>query len=178
MVSTNRPLFKGEVPRFSADLVHPLSSERPFKFLRHLIRPLDWIIAMSDKNICSAVFYWHGHVNGNGYVKGNWHGDGHGHGHWRGHGHETRHGIRTVASYGLPVTHHGASSNSAMNMWRKFQQRYKLVAPLPNENYDMLIFKNLCRYWDFSLNDVLAELEISVWVYKRPLPEVCSVIGN
>jgi hypothetical protein len=39
-----------------------------------------------------------------------------------------------IALYGLPVTHHGASSN-------KFQLRYKLVAQLPNENYDMLIFK-------------------------------------
>jgi hypothetical protein len=44
----------------------------------------------------------------------------------------------------------------------KFQQRYKLVAPLPNENYDMLILKNSYRYWDFSLNNVLAELEKSV----------------
>ncbi len=67
-----------------------------------------------------------------------------------------------IAPYGLPVTHHGASSNSAINMWRKFQQRYKLVAPLPNENYDMLISKNSYRYWNFSLNDMLAELEISV----------------
>jgi hypothetical protein len=25
---------------------------------------------------------------------------------------------------------------------RKFQQRYKLVAPLPEENYDLQIFKN------------------------------------
>jgi hypothetical protein len=42
--------------------------------------------------------------------------------------------IVAIALYGLPVTHHGASSN-------KFQQRYKLVVQLPNENYDMLIFK-------------------------------------
>ncbi len=67
-----------------------------------------------------------------------------------------------IAPFGLPVTHHSASSNSAINMWRKFQQRYKLVAPLPNENHDMLIFKNSYRYWNFSLNDMLAELEISV----------------
>jgi hypothetical protein len=46
---------------------------------------------------------------------------------------------------------------------RKFQQRYKLEASLPNENYDMIILKNSFRYWDFSPNDVLAELEISVW---------------
>ncbi len=61
-----------------------------------------------------------------------------------------------IAPYGLPVTRHGASSNSAINMWGKLQQPYKLVAPLPNENYSY-------RYWDFSLNDMLAELEISVW---------------
>jgi hypothetical protein len=34
-------LFKGEAPRFSADFVHPLSSERPFKFPRHLVRALE-----------------------------------------------------------------------------------------------------------------------------------------
>jgi hypothetical protein len=61
------------------------------------------------------------------------------------------------------VTHHGASFNSAINIWRKFQQRYKLVAPLPDENYDILTLKNSYRYWDFSWKDVLAELEISVW---------------
>ncbi len=47
----------------------------------------------------------------------------------------------TIAPYGLPVTHHGASSNSGINMWCKFQQCYKLVVPLPNENYDRLILK-------------------------------------
>jgi hypothetical protein len=67
-----------------------------------------------------------------------------------------------IAPNGLTVIRHGASSNSARNMWRKFQQRYKLVAPLPNENYDMLILKNSYRYWDFSVNNMLAELEISV----------------
>jgi hypothetical protein len=46
---------------------------------------------------------------------------------------------------------------------RKFQQRYELVAPLPTKKYDMLIFKNSYRHWDFSPNDVLAELEISLW---------------
>jgi hypothetical protein len=49
VLSTDRSLFKGEAPRLSADFVHPLSSERPFKFLRHLIRAkeINWIIAMS-----------------------------------------------------------------------------------------------------------------------------------
>jgi hypothetical protein len=51
--------------------------------------------------------------------------------------------------------------------WRNFQQRYKLVAPLQNENYDMLILKNSYRHWDFSPNAVLTELEISVWGLKK-----------
>ncbi len=46
---------------------------------------------------------------------------------------------------------------------RKFQQRYELVAQIPNENYDMHILKNSYRHWDFSPIDVLAELEISLW---------------
>ncbi len=46
---------------------------------------------------------------------------------------------------------------------RKLHQRYKLVAPLHNEKYDMLILKNSYRYWDFSPNDVLADLKMSVW---------------
>jgi hypothetical protein len=32
---------KGEELRFSADFFHPLSSERPFKFPRHLVRALE-----------------------------------------------------------------------------------------------------------------------------------------
>ncbi len=90
VVSTNRSVFKGEAPRFSADFVHPLSSQRPFKFPRHLKRALEisWIIAMSDKNIRSAIFNWQGHINRN------WHGNGHGHGniHRHGHGHRHTHG--------------------------------------------------------------------------------------
>jgi hypothetical protein len=36
------------------------------------------------------------------------------------------------------------------------------------------------RRWNYSLHDVLAELEISVIsvINKRPLPEVCTLIGN
>jgi hypothetical protein len=45
----------------------------------------------------------------------------------------------------------------------KFQQRYKLVVPLPNEYYDILILKNSYRHWDFFPNYVLAALEVSVW---------------
>ncbi len=47
--------------------------------------------------------------------------------------------------------------------WCKFQQRYKLVATLPNEYYDILILKKSYRHWDFCPNYVLAELEVSVW---------------
>jgi hypothetical protein len=45
----------------------------------------------------------------------------------------------------------------------KFQQRYKLVAPLLNDYYDMLILRNSYCHWDFSPNEVLAKLEVSVW---------------
>jgi hypothetical protein len=38
VLSTDRSLFKGEAPRFSADLVYPLSSERPFKFPEYIYR--------------------------------------------------------------------------------------------------------------------------------------------
>jgi hypothetical protein len=53
VVSIDRSLLKEEAPRFSADFNNPLSYERPFKFLHHLVEPLgiDNIIAMSDLNI-------------------------------------------------------------------------------------------------------------------------------
>jgi hypothetical protein len=44
---------------------------------------------------------------------------------------------------------------------------YKLVASLLNENYDMVILKNSYRCWDFSPNDMLAELETLVWGLKK-----------
>ncbi len=50
---------------------------------------------------------------------------------------------------------------------RKFQQRYEFVAPFPNENYDMLIEKKSYRHQDISPNNMLAELEISVWGKKK-----------
>ncbi len=133
MVSTDRSLFKKEAPRFSADFVHPLSSERLFKFPRHLVRALEinWIIAPSNKNICSVVLTDTGTLTKTetdtetetetdtdtemdtptdteidtdmdtnmeleyfSFPSG---------------------AIVAIAPYGLPVTHHGASSNSAMN---------------------------------------------------------------
>ncbi len=63
----------------------------------------------------------------------------------------------------LSIRRYSAVWISCDTSWRKFQQRYKLVATLPNKNYDMLIFKNSYRHWDFFPNDVLAELEISLW---------------
>jgi hypothetical protein len=43
----------------------------------------------------------------------------------------------------------------------------------------MVILRNSYRYWNFSPNDVLAELEISIWgLKKRPLAEACTVTGN
>ncbi len=58
VVSTDRSLLREETPRFSADFVHPISSERPYKFPRHLEQALEinGILAMSDKNVRSAVF--------------------------------------------------------------------------------------------------------------------------
>jgi hypothetical protein len=41
VVSSDRSLFKGNAPRFLADFVHPLSSERPFKFPHHLVWALE-----------------------------------------------------------------------------------------------------------------------------------------
>jgi hypothetical protein len=37
------------------------------------------------------------------------------------------------------------------------------VAPLPNENSGMQIFKNSHPHWDSSPSDMLAEFEISIW---------------
>ncbi len=48
----DRSLLKGEVPRFLADLVHPLLSERPFKFQRHLIQDFGY-----DKLISNYWYY-------------------------------------------------------------------------------------------------------------------------
>jgi hypothetical protein len=52
--------LKGKAPRFSAGIIQDLSCERPFKFPRHLVRPLgvDNIIAMSDMNTHGAIFKW------------------------------------------------------------------------------------------------------------------------
>jgi hypothetical protein len=58
VVSFDRSLLKGKAPRLSADFNHPLSYERPFKFLRHLVGSLEINnkIAMSAINIHSAIF--------------------------------------------------------------------------------------------------------------------------
>jgi hypothetical protein len=47
--------------------------------------------------------------------------------------------------------------------WCNFQHRFILVALLHEEKNEMLIFNNILHDWDCSLNDVLVELEISVW---------------
>jgi hypothetical protein len=78
VVSFDRSLLKGEALRLSADFNHPLSYERPFKFLRYLVGPLgfDNILAMSTINIHSALFKLKQHRNG--YGNGNGHGNGNG----------------------------------------------------------------------------------------------------
>jgi hypothetical protein len=86
VVSFDRSLLKGEAPRLSADFKHPLSYERPFKFPRHLVGPLEInnIISMSAINIHSTIFklkqHGNGHGNRNGHGIGNGHGNGHGNG--------------------------------------------------------------------------------------------------
>jgi hypothetical protein len=77
VVSFDGVLLKEQAPRLSADFNHPLSYERPFKFPRHLVVPLEInkIIAMSDINIHSAIFklkkHGNGHGNRNGHGNGN-----------------------------------------------------------------------------------------------------------
>ncbi len=58
MVSIDRSVLKGEAPRFSADFTQTLLCERPFTFLRRLVRLLgiDNIISMSDRNVHSTIF--------------------------------------------------------------------------------------------------------------------------
>jgi hypothetical protein len=161
MVSIDR---SREAPRFSAEFVHPLSCERPFKFPRHLVRPLgiDNIIAISDINIHSARFKLtrtrtRPRTRTSTRIRT-----------------ETRTRTRTrtrtwtrtwtwtwkwnwntfvrypysaivpTALYGLSETHHGASSSDTM---------FKI------ENDG----NNSYRRWNCSPNDVLAELETLVW---------------
>jgi hypothetical protein len=78
VVSFDRSLLKGEAPRLLADFNHPLSFERPFKFQRHLVEPLeiDNIIAVSVINIHSAIFKLKQH--GNEHGNRNRHGNGNG----------------------------------------------------------------------------------------------------
>jgi hypothetical protein len=58
VVLFDRSLLKGEAPRLVADFNHPLSYERPFKFPRYLVEPLEIknIIATLAINIHSAIF--------------------------------------------------------------------------------------------------------------------------
>ncbi len=80
-MSFDRSILKGEAPSFSADFNNPLSYERPFKFLRHLVGPfgIGNINAMSAINIHSAIFkliiHENGHRNRNGHLNGNGHGN-------------------------------------------------------------------------------------------------------
>jgi hypothetical protein len=55
----------------------------------------------------------------------------------QGHGQGHRPGIGILL---LSIQRYGAVWITCDTSRRKFQQRYKPVAPLPNENYDMLIF--------------------------------------
>jgi hypothetical protein len=116
--------------RLLADFNHPLSYERPFKFLRHLVGPLgiDNIIAMSAINIHSAIIKLIQH--GNRHKKetdmekemetDNIHEHGHGHGNGHGHGISelllsmSYGAIVPIAPYGIPLKYHAAISNGAI----------------------------------------------------------------
>jgi hypothetical protein len=70
----------------------------------------------------------------------------------------------------FPIRHYSCYSAVCITCdtsWRNFQQHYQLVAPFINEKYDMLILRNSYRNRNFSPNDVLEELEISVWGLKK-----------
>ncbi len=123
-------------------------------------------MTMSDKNIHSAVFNWHGHFNRNGHR--NRHGNGHP------NRQETDMDMDMDKDTDMELeyfcwisirrySHYCAVWITCDTSRRKLQQRYKLIAPLPNDYYDMLILKNSYRHWDFSQNYVLAEFEVSVW---------------
>jgi hypothetical protein len=93
----------------SAEFNHPLSYERPFKFPRHLIGPLeiDNIIAISAINIHSAIFKIE--TARKRKRKLTIHGHGHGHGHRHGHGigehllSISYGAIVPIAPYGMPL---------------------------------------------------------------------------
>jgi hypothetical protein len=55
--TSDRSLLNGEVLRFSADFTHPLSCNRAFKFLHHLVKAfgIGSIIAMPEINIHNTI---------------------------------------------------------------------------------------------------------------------------
>jgi hypothetical protein len=110
VVSIDTSLLKGEAPRFSVEFNHPLLFERPFKFPRHLIGPLgiDNIIAVSAKNIHSAMQRKHMETKWKLTIHGN------GHGHGNRHGHGIGDFFVPIAPYGMPLKYHGAISNGAI----------------------------------------------------------------
>ncbi len=115
----------------SADFNHPLSYERPFKFLHHLIGPLaiDNILTMSAINNHSAhisietarKWIWKRKRTWKWKRKRKLTIHRHGHGHRCGHGHviwklllSCSYGaIVPIAPYGMPLKYHGAISNGA-----------------------------------------------------------------
>ncbi len=136
MVLIDRSHLKGKAPRFSAEFKYPLSYEKPFKFPCHLVGPLavDNIIAMSDLNIHSTIFKLTRTRTQTSRTRT---------GTQTGTQTATRTRTRTrhrhartpiqtlnfhtfprypygaivaIASFGLLVTHHGASSSGAINL--------------------------------------------------------------
>ncbi len=125
------------MPRFSANFTHPLTYEKPFKFLCHLIRSLgiNNIITMLDRNIHSAIFkltrtktrtrtwtrtwtrkrttIWARTRTRTQTRKWN----------WNAFATYLSDALDPKAPYGLLVTHHSANSNGTINVLRRFLLR-------------------------------------------------------
>jgi hypothetical protein len=173
VVSVYRSRLKGEVPRFSADFTH-FSSKRPFRFPTHLIRPLgiDNVIAILDITIHSAIFK----------LTRTWT--------------KTRKStdkdldLDTLFIFGMELEYFFLISIQCYSrysaIWitcdisrRKFQQLYKLIAPLPDVNYDMQIFKNSYRCWNCSLNGCVSwKWKYQHRIFKNAATKICTVLGN
>jgi hypothetical protein len=113
--SVDRSLLKGEVLRFSTDFTHTLSSGR-LKFLRHLVGPvgIDNLIAISGRNIHSSIFNFTSTRTPTRTQTWNWNWN------WNTFVRYMYIAVVPIAPYGLPVIHHGASSNSPKNLWHPF----------------------------------------------------------
>jgi hypothetical protein len=178
-LKVDRSLIKGEAPGFSAYLSHHLSCKRPFKFLRHLLWALrsDRKIAILDIYIHSAMFKltrtrkptWKWKRNLALKLKIH----GHGYRHRCRHGHGI--GALLLSTYIIWLN----SPYSLKDCLRQFTAKFPMALSICSaSSWCKECHKNLYRHLDCSPNDVLVELERSVWGKQRLLPEVCTVSGT